>query len=51
MKNITESLYKDITQHFQEVIYSLNEPAAARGFQSVFWNISIFDEYYFKELF
>lgn len=38
-------------QALQGVIYSLNEPAAARGNQSVFWNISIFDKYYFDGIF
>ncbi len=40
-----------IANHFQHVVYSINQPAAARGYQSVFWNISIFDEYYFNSLF
>lgn len=29
----------------------MNQPAAARGAQSVFWNISVFDSNYFKALF
>lgn len=36
---------------FQQVVYSLNQPAAARNFQSVFWNISYFDEPYFHGIF
>ncbi len=36
---------------FQQVIYSLNQPAAARGYQSVFWNLSLFDEPYFRAIF
>jgi ribonucleoside-triphosphate reductase len=40
-----------IENHFQHVIYSINQPAAARGYQSVFWNISIYDTYYFNSLF
>ena len=36
---------------FQQIIYTLNQPAAARGSQSVFWNVAIFDEPYFKSLF
>ena len=28
-----------ITDHFQQVVYSINQPAAARGSQSVFWNV------------
>ena len=40
-----------IEQELQGVIYSMNQPAAARGFQSIFWNISVFDSYYFHSLF
>lgn len=42
---------KVITEYFQQVTYSLNQPAAARNFQSVFWNIAYFDEPYFKGIF
>ena len=40
-----------ITQHFQHVVYTLNQPAAARGYQSVFWNISVYDRPYFESIF
>lgn len=40
-----------ITDGFAQVVYSLNQPAAARGSQSVFWNIAYFDKYYFEQLF
>lgn len=40
-----------IKNHLQHVVYALNQPAAARGYQSVFWNISIYDQYYFKAMF
>jgi ribonucleoside-triphosphate reductase len=40
-----------IESYFQQVVYSINQPAAARGYQSVFWNISIFDSHYFNHLF
>ena len=36
---------------FQQVVYSINQPASARGYQSVFWNISIFDKPYFESIF
>lgn len=39
-----------IEQKFQQVVYSINQPAAARGFQSVFWNISLFDKEYFDAI-
>src|SRR5690606_28588136 len=29
----------------------INQPAAARGYQSVFWNISLFDRDYFNTMF
>ena len=40
-----------INESFQHVIYSINQPAAARGYQSVFWNISLYDEPYFDAMF
>lgn len=42
---------KAIENHFQHIVYSINQPAAARGYQSVFWNISLYDEMYFDSLF
>lgn len=42
---------KEITQELQQVVYALNQPASARGFQSVFWNISIYDRPYFEAMF
>lgn len=36
---------------FKQVVYSLNQPAAARGSQSVFWNVAYFDKPYFMSLF
>ncbi|WP_417447788.1 anaerobic ribonucleoside-triphosphate reductase [Idiomarina abyssalis] len=40
-----------IENHLQHVVYALNQPAAARGYQSVFWNISIYDQHYFDSMF
>lgn len=40
-----------ICQYFQQICYSLNQPAAARNYQSVFWNIAYFDKAYFDGLF
>lgn len=42
---------KKIEQCFQQILYSLNQPASARGYQSIFWNISVFDKNYLKSLF
>lgn len=41
----------DIKQELQGVVYALNQPASARGDQSVFWNISVFDHDYLNEMF
>lgn len=35
-----ETNQKLIDNHLQHVVYAVNQPAAARGYQSVFWNIS-----------
>lgn len=45
------TLDKVITDVFEQVVYSLNQPAAARNYQSVFWNIAYFDKPYFDGLF
>jgi len=42
---------KQIENHLQHVVYALNQPAAARGYQSVFWNISVYDQHYFDSMF
>ena len=49
--NYLRTNLKEVQQEFQGVVYAMNQPAAARGSQSVFWNISVFDEHYFKALF
>ncbi len=41
----------EIENHLQHVVYALNQPAAARSYQSVFWNISVFDQNYFESMF
>ena len=42
---------KVITDYFQQVVYSINQPTGARNFQSVFWNVAYYDRYYFESLF
>ncbi|WP_373767657.1 anaerobic ribonucleoside-triphosphate reductase [Glaesserella sp.] len=49
--NYLQTHRHDVENHLQQVVYSLNQPAAARGYQSVFWNISVFDRYYFEAMF
>lgn len=46
-----KSIDRIITDKFSQVVYSLNQPAAARNFQSVFWNIAYFDKNYFNGIF
>ena len=46
-----ETIDDVITKGFEQVVYSLNQPAAARGSQSVFLNFAYFDEPYFTQLF
>ena len=42
---------KVICDCFQQIVYSINQPAGARNYQSVFWNISYYDRPYFESLF
>ncbi len=42
---------KVLTDCFEQIVYSLNQPTGARNFQAVFWNISYYDRYYFESLF
>lgn len=42
---------KTIEDIFEQIVHSLNEPAAARNYQAVFWNISYFDKTYFDAIF
>ena len=46
-----ETIGQVIDSYFNQVVYSLNQPAAARGSQSVFWNVAYFDSPYFHQLF
>lgn len=50
-KNYLKKHFEEVAQEFQGVVYALNQPASARGDQSVFWNISVFDHDYLKEMF
>lgn len=49
--NYLQTHKNDIANHLQSVVYALNQPAAARGYQSVFWNISVYDQHYFRTIF
>lgn len=50
-ENYLTTHQSEVANHLQQVVYSINQPAAARGYQSVFWNISIYDRYYFEAMF
>lgn len=50
-KYYLEAHKSTIENHLQHVVYAVNQPAAARGYQSVFWNISIYDQSYFRSMF
>lgn len=45
------TIRKVIDDCFEQIVYSLNIPAAARNFQSVFHNIAYFDNPYFDGMF
>ena len=46
------STLRDKLEHyFAQVVYTLNQPAGARGYQSIFWNIAYFDRDYFNSIF
>lgn len=47
----TFTLRHKIEDWFQQFVYSINQPAGARNYQSPFTNISYYDEYYFKSIF
>lgn len=49
--NYLETHTHQIANHLQHVVYAINQPAAARGYQSVFWNISVYDQHYFDSMF
>lgn len=45
------TIAKTIDDIFEQIVHSLNEPAAARNYQAVFWNIAYFDKTYFDAIF
>lgn len=46
-----KTIRNQIHQYFQQVIYSINQPAAARGMQAAFVNFSYFDKPFFEGMF
>ena len=47
----TKTVLSQIHQYWQQVVYSINQPAAARGLQSAFVNFSYFDKPFFDGMF
>ena len=46
-----KTMDKVVTDCFEQIVYSLNQPTGARNYQSVFWNIAYYDEPYFRSIF
>lgn len=46
-----KTIGSQIDQYFQQVTYSINQIAGARGMQSPFTNFSFFDKYFFEGMF
>ena len=42
---------KVITDYFEQIVYTLNQPTGARNYQAVFWNVAYYDKYYFQSIF
>lgn len=47
----TRTIRGQIHQCFQQIIYSINQPAAARGLQSAFVNFSYYDKAFYEGMF
>ena len=45
------SIDKVITDCFEQIVYTLNQPTGARNYQAVFWNVAYYDKYYFESIF
>ncbi|MBQ3958617.1 MAG: anaerobic ribonucleoside-triphosphate reductase, partial [Bacteroidaceae bacterium] len=45
------TIAKVITDCFEQIVYTLNQPTGARNYQAVFWNVAYYDRYYFESIF
>ena len=45
------TLRERLEHYFAQIVYTINQPAGARGYQSIFWNIAYFDRDYFNAIF
>ena len=46
-----KTIRKQIRQYFQQIVYSICQPAASRGMQSAFVNFAYFDKNFFEGMF
>ena len=44
------SIDKVVTDCFEQIVYTLNQPTGARNYQAVFWNVAYYDRYYFESI-
>ena len=51
LKSGPVTLRDKLYHYFAQVVYTINQPAGARGYQSIFWNIAYFDDDYFNAIF
>lgn len=51
LSSFGRTIDKVITDCFEQIVYSLNQPTGARNYQAVFWNISYYDKFYFESIF
>lgn len=51
MSSKHRTIDKMITDCFEQIVYSINQPTGARNYQAVFWNIAYYDKPYFESLF
>ena len=49
--NRKRTLKQMIEDKFQQIVYSISQPAAARDYQSCFWNVAYFDKPYYEGMF
>ena len=45
------TLREKLEHYFAQIVYTINQPAGARGYQSLFWNIAYFDHDYFESIY
>ena len=48
---VPRTMYNVISDCWQQIVYTMNEPAGARNYQAPFWNIAFFDSHYFNGMF